>query len=49
VNDVINSRNYVKVLSLKDCTFVSELLYVTNKIYGIAIGSIFIKYEISNS
>jgi hypothetical protein len=49
VNDATFSWNYVKVLSLKDCTFVSELLYVTNKIYGIAIGSAFIKYEISNS
>jgi hypothetical protein len=44
VNDVNNSRNYVKVFRLKDCTFVSELLYVTNRIYGIAIGSAFIKY-----
>jgi len=37
VNDVNKSLNYVKVLSLKDCTFVSELLYVTNNIDGIAI------------
>jgi len=49
VNDVNNSKNYVKVLILKDCTFVSELVYVTNKIYGIAICPAFIKYEISNS
>ena len=49
VNYVTYSRNYVTVLSLKDSTFVSELLFVTNKIYGIVTGSIFIKYKISNS
>jgi hypothetical protein len=49
VNNVTYSRNYVKVLILKDCTFVSELLLVIDKIYGIATGSVFIKYEISNS
>jgi hypothetical protein len=43
VNNVTYSRNYVTVLILKDCTFVSELLFAINKIYGIATGSVFIK------
>ena len=49
MNDVTYSWNYVTVLRFKDCIFVSELVLVTFKIYGIAIGSVFIKYKISNS
>jgi len=48
VNDVNKSSNCVKILSLKDCTFVSELLYGTKKLYGITKGSAFIKYYIPN-
>jgi hypothetical protein len=49
VNDVTYFWNYVTVLSLRDCIFASELLFVTNKIYGITTGSVFITYKISNS
>ncbi|HSO25144.1 MAG TPA: hypothetical protein VLR54_00805 [Methanobacteriaceae archaeon] len=46
MNDATFSWNNVKVPSLKDCTFVSELLKVIKRIYGFAVGSAFIKYKI---
>ena len=41
VNDVTYSRNFVMGLRAKNYTFVSELLFVTKKIWGIVPGAEF--------
>jgi len=41
VNDVTYSRNFVTGLKGKNYTFVSELLFVTKKIWGIVPGAEF--------
>jgi len=49
VNNVTYSWKYITVLRFKDCNFVTELLFVINKKYGIVKGFVLIKFKISNS
>jgi len=48
VNNVTYSWKYITVLRLKDCNFVTGLLFVINKKYGIVKGFVLIKFKISN-